>query len=265
MSKYAYDASKLGPYRVDPMAHYGLAVTIVQRTSCPGHLTREDMVQEALAVLCAAARTYDPDLGHPFSTWAGRLIRNHLSTVYAQYHRVGSVGTSNQRCLSRALRTYLKEFDPSSDPAVIRSLLQDNRYWSHATDYDCGMIVQATLHADTSLDETWDHREGEDAPGAKVPLVETVPDERLEFEFLNLSEGLDAERLVRKALGWMTPRERELCLQRTLDPDTDTTLDDFGERWGVTRQRVQQIEAGVVEKLRRAYRLISERKGLRTP
>ena len=119
MSRYAYDAGTLGPYVVDPMEHYGLAVHIAHKYRCPEHLTRDDMVQEALAVLCAAARTFDPSQGVPFPGWAGRLIRNHLSSVYASYWRMGSVGGVNQRVLSRALRDHLQEENPSCEPSEI--------------------------------------------------------------------------------------------------------------------------------------------------
>ncbi len=259
MTHYAYDPSKLGPYRVNPMEHYGLAVGVARSSPCPSHLTREDMVQEALAMLCAAARTYDPSHGATFSTWAVRLIRNHLAGVYALYRRVGSVGGRNQQSLSRSLRKYMKGVDPSFDPAVLRPLLSESRNWTHPTDHDCGVVAEVLLHEDLSLDETWDHREGEDAPSAKIPLVEKVPDETSGLPYRDMEQGWDADRVVRKALAWMTVRERELCLGRILSPG-DTTQDDFAERWGCTRQRVQQIEAGAVGKLRRAFHLVHGRK-----
>lgn len=76
MTEYAYRVSRLGPYREDPVRHYGLAVDISRGFICL-HLERSDIEQEALTALCAAARTFDPDRGYAFSTWAGRLIRPH--------------------------------------------------------------------------------------------------------------------------------------------------------------------------------------------
>jgi DNA-directed RNA polymerase sigma subunit (sigma70/sigma32) len=169
---------------------------------------------------------------------------------------MAALGNRNQQNLPREVRDHFAGEEPSCDPSVIGPLLRASRHWHGATDYDCGVVAQVATHTDSSLDETWDHREGVDAPSAKVPLVETVPDLRSEDPSRYWEENRDAERVVRKALGWMTEREREICLARVLDVDTDTTLDDFGERWGVTRQRVQQIEAGVVAKLKRAWKIV---------
>ena len=257
MTDYAYDPAKLGPYRVDPVAHYGLAVTIAKSLPRPQNLTREDMVQEALAMLCAAARTYDPKHGVPFAGWAGRLIRNHLAGVFILYWRVGLLGSRNQRSPPKAVREHFSGLNPSYSPSVIGPLLRANHRWHGATDYDCGVVAQVTSHSDTSLDETLDHGGGDDAPGAKVPLVETIPDEHSTDPYTDWEEATDADLVVRKALGWMTVRERELCQRRVLDVDTDNTLEDFAAAWGVTRQRVQQIEVGVREKLKRAFRLVS--------
>jgi RNA polymerase sigma-32 factor len=258
---YAYRVSELGPYRVNPMEHYGLAVKIARSSPCPPHLTRDDLVQEALAMLCAAARTYDPSHGATFSTWAGSLIRNHLSGVYALYRRVGSVGGRNRQYLSRSLRKYMKGVEPSFDPAVLRPLLSENRHWANATDHDCGVVAEVMLHDDLSLDETWDHRDGEDSPSAKVPLVEKVPDDTSGLPYRDMEEGSDATAVVRKALAWMTVREREICHRRVLDPEGGPTLEELGVEWGVTRQRVQQIEAGTLEKMKRAFHLVHGRKG----
>lgn len=256
MSQYAYRASELGPYRVDPLDHYGLAVAVARSSPCPSHLTRDDLVQEALTVLCAAARTYDPALGYAFSTWATRLIRNHLSDVYAWYHRMGSLGGRNHRCLSRSLRSYLKGVDPSSNPTVIRSLLQENRHWSGATDYDCGLVMQVALHGEESLDDTWNHREGEDSPGAKIPRHETVEDPGLLQDIEDGVRAREIERAVCAVVGRLRPREREVTVLRIL-PDLmgagedAPTLQDVADKWGVTRQRVQQIESDAMGKLRR--------------
>lgn len=254
MTYYAYKASELGPYRANPLDHYGLAVKIARDLPRPHHLTVDDMVQEALTALCTAARTYDEGQGVPFGAWAAMSIRNHLAGVRSAYWRMAALVGRNQ--LPREVWEHFAGEEPSCDPSVIGPLLRASRRWHGATDYDCGVVAQVVTHTDSSLDETWDHREGIDAPSAKVPLVETVPDPRSEDPYWYWEENRDAERVVRKALVGMNEREREICLARVLDVDTDTTLDDFGERWGVTRQRVQQIEAGAVAKLKRAWKVV---------
>lgn len=184
------------------------------------------------------------------------MIRAHLLGVLALYRRVGSVGSQNKRFLSRSFRKHLKGMDPTFDPAVLRPLLAESRYWNDPTDYDCGVVAGVVLYDDLSLDDADGHH-GNDAPSVKVPLVERIPDEASDLPYRYMEQGWEADLVVQKALGWMTVRERELCKRRVLDPEGGTTLEEFGERWGVTRQRVQQIEVGAVEKLKRAFRLVT--------
>lgn len=132
---YAYDVESLGPYRVNPMDHYGLAVKIASGWKS-NHLTREDIKQEALAALCAAARTYDPCQGIQFSTWAGKLIRCHLTTTCPLYQRVGSLGGRERRYLPKKVRKHFSAMDPSTDPSVLGPMLRESPRWCNSTDYD---------------------------------------------------------------------------------------------------------------------------------
>lgn len=255
MTEYAYrDVSRLGPYREDPVRHYGLAVDISRGFTCL-HLERSDIEQEALTALCAAARTFDPDRGYAFSTWAGRLIRNHLSGVVHFYRRVGMTGTRNQRGLSRGLRRHLRE-GGCCEASTVRIFLRENRHWAHPTDWDCFVAASMYLHPEVSLDETWDHREGVDSPCAKIPRHETVEDPRLLQDIEDQMRAGDIERAVGKALGKLRPREREIVTRRVLpdlvgEGDTVPTLQEMADEWGVTRQRAQQIESDAMGKLRR--------------
>lgn len=256
MTGYAYrDVSRLGPYREDPVRHYGLAVNISREFTCSG-LERSDLEQEALTALCAAARTFDPDLGYAFSTWAGRLIRGHLSGLVFLYRRVGSIGGRDRRMLSPAVRKHLREFG-NTDPEKCLSLLRETNRWRMSQPWDCFAATTWYLHPEVSLDETLDHREGVDSPAAKAPRHETVEDPRLLLDIEERMSAGDIERAVGKALGKLRPREREVVKRRVLpdlvgEGDTVPTLQEMADEWGVTRQRVQQVEAAAMEKLQRA-------------
>lgn len=255
MTEYAYrDVSRLGPYREDPVRHYGLAVDISREFTCL-HLERADLEQEALTALCAAARTFDPDRGYAFSTWAGRVIRGHLSGLVFLYRRVGSIGGRDRRMLSPAVRKHLREFG-NADPEKCLSLLRETNRWRMSQPWDCFVATTWYLRHEDSLDETLDHREGVDSPAAKVPRHETVEDPRLLQDIEDQMRAGDIERAVGKALGKLRPREREVVTRRVLpdlvgEGDTVPTLQEMADEWGVTRQRVQQVEADAMEKLQR--------------
>jgi RNA polymerase sigma-32 factor len=68
-----------------------------------------------------------------------------------------------------------------------------------------------------------------------------------------VGEGLDREAqnaCLKAALARLTPREREIIERRFLDDDSRTTLADIGERYGVTKERIRQIEGKALAKLK---------------
>lgn len=91
MGRYAYRVETLGPYRINPLEHRGLAVSVARRFLRPG-LDLDDLVQEALTALCVAARNYDPSKGASFATWSSSLMTNHLRGVVRSDTRMGSFG-----------------------------------------------------------------------------------------------------------------------------------------------------------------------------
>ncbi len=131
MSTYAYRIEDLGPYAVDPMAHEGIARHIAARFRC-ANLDREDLVQEAMTVLCAAARNYNASKG-AFSTWASRLISCHLIVVTADFYRAGRFGGPPlHRAVVCRLRKAVRRGEVT-DAAGARSCLVGGwGSWTHA-------------------------------------------------------------------------------------------------------------------------------------
>ena len=254
MTHYAYTASKLGPYRVDPLAHMGLAKEIARDFSC-ARLEREDLEQEAFAALCAAARTFDPDRGFKFGTWAGRIVRTHLAGVVYHYRRVGTVGGRNQHRLSRPLREYLDRGGRDFSPGVIRPLLVANNHWRSPSDWECSVAVMVHNFRERSLDVPVSP--DDDSPSGLCSLHEAIEDPALLQGVEDRSREGEIERAVSGAMGGLMPREREVVLRRVI-PDLVgdrevPTLQEIADEWGMTRQRVQQIEASAIAKLQRVF------------
>lgn len=64
------------------MDHLGLVRSFALQYAQPGVPVEEtDMYQEAIIALIKAAKTYDPSVGSAFSTWAYKIIRNHLLNI----------------------------------------------------------------------------------------------------------------------------------------------------------------------------------------
>jgi RNA polymerase primary sigma factor len=65
---------------------------------------------------------------------------------------------------------------------------------------------------------------------------------------------LNLEEQTRKVLATLTPREEQILRMRFgIGERTDYTLEEVGQRFAVTRERIRQIEAKVLRKLRHPY------------
>ena len=98
----------------------------------------------------------------------------------------------------------------------------------------------APMSLDTPLGEDSDNR-----------IADIVADERAESPFQAMAEKADAS-LLRKVMAQLPPREAAiLALRFDLDGNGDATLEDVGRKFGVTRERIRQIQEIALKKLRK--------------
>jgi RNA polymerase sigma factor (sigma-70 family) len=239
MSYYAYEAKSLGPYQVDPLNHLGLAYSIAKRFKCH-HLGRRDIEQEALAALCAAARTYDPNKG-TFGTWATSIITSHLKGVQKVFHRVGGIGSRNYSFLPKPFVRHLLD-GGSRDPEVLRPLLK-NRWWTDPTDWDCLVAATFAVCPEVSLNILV-RSDNSRNPSSTHSLLDTIEDEGSLGEVTRPLVEQEFQRVIRAALEKMSVKEQEVAVRRLLEVlDDPPTLQEIGDTWGVSRERVRQVES----------------------
>ena len=91
-----------------------------------------------------------------------------------------------------------------------------------------------------------DAASGEDSD----PLIQNFPTDPDTPEIIEHSSSM--RRYISEIIGYagLTSREKDVLTRRFLD-GSDTTLREIGEEWGCTRERVRQVEAKAIEKLRR--------------
>ena len=240
VTKYAYAIEDLGPYTVDPLEHTGLVHFAAKRCRCPS-MTYNDIVQDAWAALCAAARSHDSSKG-TFSTWAVCLIRCHLLTTIANNRRVGRFGGRGlNSVVTYRLRKAMRQ-SPSISVNDARTVLVESRCLrDSASDDTVIRALDFAENAETRLDV-----EVPDEDGEPVPMGRLLPDE----------SGADVEQEVLLRQVWraveslgLSLRERDIIDSRM---DSDETLASIGDRYGLTRERVRQIEAAILRRIRRA-------------
>ena len=82
-------------------------------------------------------------------------------------------------------------------------------------------------------------------------MADVVKDENADTPYEQLEEKTNGQ-LIREMVGTLEPREQAIVRQRFgLDGDERKTLEEIGEQFGVTRERIRQIEEIALRKLRK--------------
>ena len=201
-----------------------------------------DLVQEGNVGLMRAVNKFDPDKGIKFSYYASFWIKAYILKFIMDNWRMVKIGTTQvQRKLFYNLnrerqKLIMQGFDP--DAAMLSERLG-------VTEDQINEMDQRLASSDMSLNVPV----GEDAGGAT----------RMDF-LPALGPGIEDSLaqdeiagLVRSKLKTIMPKlnEKELyILQNRLLTDEPVTLREIGERYNVTRERVRQLEARLLEKIR---------------
>jgi RNA polymerase primary sigma factor len=227
----------LGAQRRMIEANVRLVISIAKRYAGRG-VEFLDLVQEGNSGLIHATQKFDYRKGYKFSTYATWWIRQAITRAIAEQSRTIRVPLQTMdaihklnRCVRRCVQEHGREPGPEEIAAELNLPLER-------------VEVLLTLARDPiSLDHG--AQQGED-----TPIGEIISDPRSESPARAAAFSLLREQ-VSSVLETLCPREKRIIELRFGIPDgCSHTLEEVGEIFGITRERVRQIEAKALKKLR---------------
>ena len=225
------------------LSHLRLVVSVARNYMGYG-LPQADLIQEGNLGLMKAVRRFDPERGVRLASFAIHWIKAEIHEYILRNWRLVKVATTKaQRKLFFNLRSM-----KSSSATLTPTEVTDMARTLNVKESDVVEMEQRLQGHDLALDPSPEDGEERAGPIAFLADASEGPAEHVERE---QTERLESEGLVR-ALEGLDPRSRRIVEARWLAQGEPSTLHELADEFGVSAERIRQIEAKALAKMKGA-------------
>jgi RNA polymerase primary sigma factor len=206
------------------------------------HLSRDDLYQEGMIGLLKATNLYDPDRGFRFKSYATWWIEQYISRAIDNGEREVRLPVHLKERV-RKIRKAQNEYALATGRVPNIQTLATHLGLDHERLGKLLWRIQATECA-----------EGDAEIGEGTTLFHVIPDNDSASQFDVVARQQLSDQLTLMLRSLSAREERVLRLRFGIGVDKDETLERVGRRFGLTRERIRQVEAKALRKLKHPSR-----------
>jgi len=206
-----------------------------------------DLIQEGNIGLMKAVKRFDPDMGVRLVSFAVHWIRAEMHEFILKNWRIVKVATTKaQRKLFFNLRKSKKRLG-WMNAAEVTAVAKD----LNVSEREVLEMESRLSGRDIGFDAPGDEDDDHAPPSPAAYLVANDEDPSMAYERADSEDN--QLQLLREGLAELDARSRDIIRRRWLDADSKVTLQELADEYGVSAERIRQVEANALKKMKALF------------